>query len=347
MYLRRTILLLFLIFVSFRIDAQVDIVIPDIQESGLLTNDTFSLIITTSDLTGLGVISFQFTLVYDPTIVLAVDVNTFGTVLDVSGWSVMPNLNTPGEIRVIGWGVDPLAGSGDFISLLFEVLNPSGFTDLTATEFLFNAGTPTVTVVDGSIQLPVELISFKAAYMNNTVLLEWITATEVNNKGFEIQRFTPNQLDQEWKVLVFVDGNGTTSEVSKYSYTDLNPLAGDLLYRLRQMDYDGTTSYSDIVEISIDPISSFTLYQNFPNPFNPTTEIKFDLARSGFVRLNIFNGIGELVAELINEKLDPGNYSETFSAIDLPSGIYFYNLQISKSQNSPAFNEFRKMVLLK
>ena len=174
--------------------------------------------------------------------------------------------------------------------------------------------------------LPVELTSFTAAQSNGNVILNWETATEINNNGFEIERSSQNET---WRRVGFVSGFGTTSEKHAYSFVDKNSGAGKYLYRFQQNDYNRSFEYSDVVEISVSP-EEFTLYNNYPNPFNPSTNIVYGLPTDAFVTLRIYNSVGEQVVELINEYQPAGLYTQTFNASSqnrsLPSGIYFAEL---------------------
>jgi len=174
--------------------------------------------------------------------------------------------------------------------------------------------------------LPVELTSFTAAQLNGNVTLNWETATEINNNGFEIERRAE---DQSWVRIGFVSGYGTSTETHGYSFTDNNINAGKYSYRLKQLDYNGSFEYSDVIEISVAP-ESFKLYNNYPNPFNPSTNIVYGLPTDAFVTLRIYNSVGEQVVELINEYQSAGLYTQTFSTTSqnksLPSGIYFAEL---------------------
>ena len=185
--------------------------------------------------------------------------------------------------------------------------------------------------------IPVELTSFTAVANGNSVVLDWQTSTETNNQGFEVQRKSGN----DFYPIGFVDGYGTSLEPQQYSYSDINLENGDYEYRLKQVDFDGSFQYSEIVKVELFLISEFQLRQNYPNPFNPSTTIKFAVPESRFVNLSVYNLLGEKVAELINEVKDAGEYEVNFNAINLPSGIY-----ISKI-NAEEYNKTIKMTLLK
>ena len=173
---------------------------------------------------------------------------------------------------------------------------------------------------DGTV--PVELSSFSASLSSNSVQLKWSTATETNNLGFEIQR----KSEGDYRAIGFVDGHGTTTEVQNYSYTDLNPERALYKYRLKQIDFDGTSEYSEEIEVEFINPTKFELKQNYPNPFNPSTSISFLIPEPGLVTLKVFNIVGEEVADLINEFKEAGNYDINFSANNLTTGIYFAKL---------------------
>jgi len=192
--------------------------------------------------------------------------------------------------------------------------------------------------------VPVELQSFTAEVSDYDIKLLWSTATETNNQGFGILRFTQN--DNEWKSIGFVPGFGTTTEVHQYTFVDEALQTGIYHYRLKQIDFDGTFEYSNIIEVTVASPNQFLLEQNYPNPFNPTTKIKYEIpgqARNDNtqVTLKVFDILGNEVATLVNEEQTSGIYEVEFSGSNLPSGIYFYEL------NADSFIKTMKMILLK
>ncbi len=191
--------------------------------------------------------------------------------------------------------------------------------------------------------VPVELVSFNADLVGDKVRLNWKTATETNNNGFEIHRKEMEQANQihEWESIGFVEGFGTTTEYHTYSFTDNEDLSGAYLYRLKQIDYDGSFKYSDEVEIKVDVPIKFSLEQNYPNPFNPSTSIKYSIPSDGNVKLKIYNSAGEEISTLTNEFKTAGNHEIRFNASELASGVYYYRLE------SDGFNFTKKMILLK
>ncbi len=197
---------------------------------------------------------------------------------------------------------------------------------------------------NGSI-IPVELVSFSGLVEKNVVILSWITATEINNRGFEVQRAVGNE---EWSTIVFVNGNGTTIDKHSYSFTDENIAAGKYSYRLKQIDYDGTFEYSDIVKVDVNNIPArFYLEQNYPNPFNPTTKIKYSLATESNTKLTIYNCLGETINSLHSGVQKAGNYEYQFDGTGLPSGVYFYSLNAESVSGNVNFSNVKKMLIIK
>ena len=234
----------------------------------------------------------------------------------------------------LAWGDDRLDGAGIYA----QDINPDGEL--------------------GNSIVPVELTSFSASVSNNSVTLNWITATELNNSGFQIERsvISNEERNLDWEQIGFINGNGTTSESHSYSFVDRNISDGKYSYRLKQIDFDGTFSYSNEVEVDLSLPQTFSLAQNYPNPFNPSTKISFSVpsvvdakfASTTLVQLKVYDVLGNEIATLVNEEKPAGNYEVTFDAKNLPagrqglsSGIYYCNLQAG------SFNQSIKMILLK
>jgi hypothetical protein len=195
--------------------------------------------------------------------------------------------------------------------------------------------------------VPVELTSFTAAAVNGDVVLNWKTATEKNNKGFEIERSGyPGAGTRTWKRIGFVNGNGTTIRPSDYSFLDNDVEPSDYSYRLKQIDFNGSFEYSNIAEAKVIAPAVFALEQNYPNPFNPSTRINFSLAVESRVTLDVFNIIGQKVKTLINRNLPAGQNSLTFDASHLNSGIYFYRID-AEGTNGYKFSSVKKMMVTK
>jgi len=185
--------------------------------------------------------------------------------------------------------------------------------------------------------IPVELTNFTARVSGGNIILEWSTATELNNLGFEIER-SLNQ--RTWITIGFIEGHGTTTEPQNYSFID-DGIGGIVYYRLKQIDFDGTYEFSFVIAVNSASVTTMDLEQNYPNPFNPNTNIKYQIGNDGFVNLEVINSLGEVVATLISEFKQAGTYQISFNGTNLSSGVYVY---ILKSGN---FIQSKKMILLK
>jgi hypothetical protein len=186
--------------------------------------------------------------------------------------------------------------------------------------------------------IPVELSSFTASASEGNVALNWSTATETNNRGFDVERKSENG---QYQKAGYVPGFGTTTSAKNYSYTDENVAAGNYTYRLRQIDLDGTSKYSNEVEVEVTVPAKFALEQNYPNPFNPTTMIKYSIPQDQQVKLNVYNLLGENVMTLVNSFEKAGQHEVNFNASSLASGVYFYKLEAGTRTS------IKKMVLMK
>ena len=189
------------------------------------------------------------------------------------------------------------------------------------------------------IIVPVELTSFIANTNDlGQVVLNWSTATETNNHLFEIQR---KSIEGNYFTIGFVNGAGTTTEPQNYSYTDKTVETGKYIYRLKQIDFDGSFNYSDEVQVDVVGPLTFNLEQNYPNPFNPTTNINYSVPTAGNVTLSVYNTVGEEIAVLVNGYSEAGRFNVSFDATNLPSGVYLYKLQSANTIQT------KKMMLLK
>ena len=206
--------------------------------------------------------------------------------------------------------------------------------------------------------LPVELTSFTANVNSNKVQLNWQTATELNNYGFEIERSMQSDKNGNgdcslFEKIGFVAGNGTSNSKRKYSFIDIPQTGNKFEYRLKQIDNDGKFKYSKTIDVKIETPINYSIQQNFPNPFNPSTKIKYTIAPpnlpkgEALVQLKIYDILGNEIATLVNEQKPAGSYEVEFNASNstdrtsLTSGIYFYKIV------SGNYSEVKKMILLK
>ena len=190
--------------------------------------------------------------------------------------------------------------------------------------------------------IPVELTSFAASVNDFNVTLNWSTASETNNQGFNVERNSGSGFEK----IGFVAGYGTSTETHNYTYTDNSLQGGTYTYRLKQTDYDGTFEYSDVVEVDVTVPDVFSLEQNYPNPFNPSTMIKFSLAADSKVSLTVFDVLGQEVANLISGNLAAGLHEINFNASNINSGVYFYRID-AQAVDGTNFSSVKKMILTK
>jgi len=191
--------------------------------------------------------------------------------------------------------------------------------------------------------VPVELTSFAASVTGTNVNLSWITASELNNQGFQVERSTDSN---QWEQIGFVEGKGTSTDMNYYSYTDSKLNEGIYYYRLKQVDFDGTFEYSSVVEATVTIPKTFSLEQNYPNPFNPSTKISFSLASDSKVTMKIFNVLGQEVVTLVDGNLAAGEHEINFNASSLNSGVYLYQIN-AEGSNGQRFSSVKKMILSK
>lgn len=209
----------------------------------------------------------------------------------------------------------------------------------------------------GIATLPVELVSFTGIISGNQVTLKWQTATETNNYGWEVenQRMETEALEgsrsndpsrasgsrSEWEKVGFVAGKGTTTEPQSYVFEfPVTRNSSPVIFRIKQIDLDGTASYSKILALNSVP-ATFGLYQNYPNPFNPSTTISYFIPEKGFVKLTLFDVLGREITTLVNQEKEAGLDAVTLDARLLSAGTYYYSMTFNGK------TETRSMVLVK
>lgn len=208
--------------------------------------------------------------------------------------------------------------------------------------------------------LPIQLASFTGQVVpGRGVLLKWTTVSEINNYGFYVQRRT--SVDSTFSDLhnVFIPGHGTTNEPHHYEFLDSTVTGPVYHYRLRQVDLDGTQSFSPAIVVNLLtsvqenlPIE-FALFQNYPNPFNPVTTVRYDIPTPSRVNLKVYNIIGQVVKTLIDEVQEPGykrinwNSDNNFGN-QVASGVYFYRIEAASiTEAGRSFTNVKKMIVLK
>jgi hypothetical protein len=200
--------------------------------------------------------------------------------------------------------------------------------------------------------LPVFLSFFTGYIRTRDIILQWQTTSELNNKGFNIERRTMNDVTlntySPWEEIVFIQGHGTTWQPQAYSYVDAKLSSGKYQYRLKQIDYNGGSVYYNLenpgmVEIG-KPIKP-DVSQNYPNPSNPKSKIDYQIPFDGKVSIKVYDIIGKGVAVLVNEVKESGFYTIEFDGSNLSSGVYFY--RVIAEGNGLKFTQTKKMILVK
>ncbi|QOJ28819.1 MAG: carbohydrate-binding protein [Ignavibacteriales bacterium] len=187
--------------------------------------------------------------------------------------------------------------------------------------------------------VPAELTTFTARVIGGEVELEWKTGSEMNNAGWSIERRSVNGA---WQTAGYVQGAGTSAESNIYRFRDSRQLSpGTYFYRLAQHDFDGTTVHSGEVSVELNGSLSFRLHENYPNPFNPTTKIRFELPQAGLTEMIVYDILGNKVREIFKGNFEAGLHETIIDASGLSSGLYIYVLQAGSHRASG------KMILLK
>ena len=211
-------------------------------------------------------------------------------------------------------------------------------------EFYYRDGTLVDSYLLEDSGLPVELVSFTGVVQNNNVYLEWKTENELNNYGFEIEKRVDGSHSPVsiWQMIGFVRGNGNSNSPKFYSYIDNDvKKVSAYRYRLKQIDTDGSYTYSPEISVTINIPGYFSLSQNYPNPFNPSTSILYTIGKMHFVNLTIYDVMGIEIVTLVDEEKPAGTHEVEFDGSELTSGIYFYRIQAGE------FIETKTMVFMK
>ncbi|NUN08927.1 MAG: T9SS type A sorting domain-containing protein [Ignavibacteriaceae bacterium] len=245
--------------------------------------------------------------------------------LNANSWSTDNNSTAPSQRIYLRMAETSLYGSG------YIVLFGGSTTETRQND--------TWTFGGADFPLPVELTSFTASVNDNNVVLNWETATEVNNYGFEIERVKSEELKvKNFTTLGFVPGAGNSNSPKSYSFTDNDIENGTYLYRLKQLNTDGSYNYSNEITAVVAFIpDKFLLMQNYPNPFNSETVIRYQLPTDVFVKMEIYSTPGDKVAAPVNQFQKAGVHTIKFDALDLPSGIYFCEFTAGKYKSVKKF----------
>lgn len=246
-----------------------------------------------------------------------------------------------------------LTTAWDFVTNPNNDVANNDYWDMDTTDQVTNNGYPFLSWQNGSsTALPVVLSNFSVLVNDDMVEIKWETATEVNNYGFEIERKNPphNPLpggeQKGWVEIGFVAGAGNSNSPKSYSFTDRPTGGTSFSYRLKQIDNDGKFKYYDAITIRLTANQTAKLLGNYPNPFNPSTAIKFYIPNNSDVSIIIFDMLGKKVTTLIDRETEAGYHIIYWNGKDgygnqAASGVYIYRLQAGD------FSETKKMNLLK
>lgn len=252
---------------------------------------------------------------------------------------------TDGTLEDENWAV---AGSGFNSNFIFDVVAGADGNLYFITHNLGNANSDGLYRIRREIPVPVELASFEGFSEKGRVRLIWHTISESNNFGFEIQR--KHQREFDYVQIGFVKGHGTTNRSNSYEFIDGNADLGLSYYRLKQIDTDGRFEFSEPIQVSLTPPTSFELAQNYPNPFNLSTTIEYRIPAnatpSAKTFIAVYNVKGQLIQTLFDGPKEPGFHLASWDGRDgqgkiVPSGIYLYRMQTEE------FSRTRKMTVLK
>ncbi len=246
-----------------------------------------------------------------------------------------------------GWAVEVIYGIpnskwavGDTLVIIFKNIGEGQYANaLSKVTYMTTENSPEII---GDKALPVELTTFDAvvhrSLLADEIVLAWRTIGESNNFGFEVQR---SGNGKDFEKIGFVSGAGSTNVAQAYEFVDAGVNVGIYYYRLKQIDTNGSFSLSDVKEVALTPPDSYELGQNFPNPFNPQTDIVFRLKDDGRVAITVYDVLGREVGKVIDERMKAGTHRVTFDGRALPSGMYLYSMKAGN------YHQVKKMALIK
>ncbi len=172
----------------------------------------------------------------------------------------------------------------------------------------------------------------------DAVLLRWATASETNNAGFEVQRLAGTAFER----VGFVEGHGTTNEAQRYTYKVAGLAPGRHVFRLKQIDFDGTFAFSPEVEVTVEVPGLYRLSDVYPNPFNPQASFTLAVAEAQPVTVALYDLLGRQVALLYQGRMEADTeHRFTLDGTNLTSGLYLLQVR------GRTFNTTRTVSLVK
>lgn len=307
--------------------ARAQSVLFDAKMTGAPADGEVTIAVSVEDF--VDVTGFQFSLAWDAAALDFVEAGSFGIRGMNEGAIGEPEEGTPSSDRLtVAWD-DP---EGESLTVedgtvLFEVTY--AYTgSLSGVEVVFaDKPTPRMVFVNredaefrsSATPLPVELSGFEAAVEGRDVLLAWTTLGETNNLGFEVQQ----QVEGRFQRVGYEKGAGTTTERQRYAHRVRSVAPGCHRFRLKQMDADGTSALSQVVEVMVTDVTARGMTGARPNPFRAQTSFALTLGTPQRVRVDVFNVLGQRVARLHDDALSAGTpHRFTLDAQDLASGLY-------------------------
>lgn len=195
----------------------------------------------------------------------------------------------------------------------------------------FNGNAPDLGAFETEAVLPVQLLSFTAVEKNNTVILNWKTATELNNKGWEIEKvYASSNNPFVWQNIGFIAGSKESNTVNNYFFEDRNVIKNQVYqYRLKQIDFDGTIKYTAVITVRIGR-SKTEILSVYPNPVRSITNIQLNIIENTKAKIELFNMNGQLVQVILNEQLQTGIYNKAIALANLIPGKYILRIETNQ-----------------
>lgn len=234
---------------------------------------------------------------------------------------------------------------GDTILVSMENVNPQSpyFGEYNSIEYVPPENEKITVVELGDMVVPVEMVTFEAEVNKNDVLLKWVTVSQSNFYGFEIER---SKDDITYEKICFIEGQETSNTTQDYDYLDKDLSIGSYYYRIKQIEIGGIHIYSGTLTTTILPPKEYYLSHNYPNPFNASTKFDYEVPKPSQVKFEIFNILGQRVFALEKDHLDAGYFHFDWNGkndqnLAVASGTY---IALMRSKD---FRVVRKMLLLK
>lgn len=230
--------------------------------------------------------------------------------------------------------LDPVTGYlGEYSLIAYE--DPAGVTcgHSSATISVIEDTSPDCPTV-----FPVEMLSFDGEQVGQKIALNWATSLEINNRGFEVEM---SRDGEEFSVIGFVGGHGSSSQISTYDFTTATLTSGAYVFRLKQIDFDGSFNFSGNIELSVDLQNDF-LFSLAPNPINQGAKLVLEVQEKQMVNIELLSTDGKIAQKIFSNRVEIEQALELNITTDqLAEGIYFLRIQ------GATFSHFEKVVIAK